>query len=53
MEREINRFLYKGNFKNLTQVLKNSRVLTNFHNLCESVKSDLYIGSEGVRCNFM
>ena len=48
MKREINKFLYKDNFEILTQILKNSRVLTNFLNLCESIKSDLYIGSEGV-----
>ena len=28
---EINEFLYKGNFKNLTQILKNSRALSNFN----------------------
>ena len=34
--------------KILTQILKNLRALTNFLNLCESVKSNLYIGLEGV-----
>ena len=28
---EINEFLYKGNFENLIQILKNSRTLTNFN----------------------
>ena len=31
MEREINEFLYKGNFEILTQILKNSITLTNFN----------------------
>ena len=48
MERKINQFLYKDNFENLTQTLKNLRVLTNFLNLCKSIKSDLYIRSDGV-----
>ena len=38
MEREINEFLCKGNFKNLTQVLKNLRILTNFLNLMNRLK---------------
>ena len=36
MEREINEineFLYKNNFENLIQILKNSRILTNFNKL--------------------
>ena len=28
---EINKFLYKGNFEKLTQILKNSRTLINFN----------------------
>ena len=31
VEREINEFLCNDNFENLTQVLKNLRVLTNFN----------------------
>ena len=31
MEREINKFLCKDNFKNLIQILKNLKILINFN----------------------